>query len=53
MAVKVKDFTPEMLVEICNIVNRGNQCEIKRERENIVIVEIKRKALIKSQTQDN
>ena len=27
---------------ITNIINRGNQCELKRERDNIVIVEIKR-----------
>ena len=32
---------------ITNILNRGNQCEIKKERENVVIVEIKRSALIK------
>lgn len=46
--LKVKDITLENLTTICNIVNRGNQVEIKRERENLVIVEIKRTALEKS-----
>lgn len=32
---------------IVDILNRGNQCEIKKERENVVIVEIKRNALVK------
>ena len=32
---------------ITGILNRGNQCEIKKERENVVIVEIKRSALLK------
>ena len=46
--LKVIDFTPEHLATICDIINRGNQAEVKKERENVVIVEIKRSALIKS-----
>ena len=49
--LKVKDFTPQMIVEICEIINRGNQCEIKRERSNIVIVEIERHVLSKNPTE--
>lgn len=48
--IKVKDFTPQMIVEICEIINRGNQCEIKKEKTNIVIVEIERHALSKNPT---
>ena len=33
---------------IVGILNRGNQCEIKQERDNVVIVEIKRHAIIKT-----
>lgn len=32
---------------IVGILNRGNQCEIKKEREAVVIVEIKRSAIVK------
>ena len=32
---------------IRNVLKKGNNVEIKRERDNIVIVEIQRKALIK------
>ena len=32
---------------ITEILSRGNTCEVKRERENVVIVEIKRSAMIK------
>lgn len=32
---------------ITNILNRGNECLIKKERENIVIVETKRTAIVK------
>ena len=46
--LKVEDISTEHLETICNIVNRGNQAEIKRERDNFVIVEIKRTALVKS-----
>ena len=32
---------------IVNIISRGSQCEIKREKDNLVIVEVKRYALVK------
>ena len=48
MAVKVNDFSLEMVKEMCEILNRGYQCEVKRERDNIVIVEVRRKAFIKN-----
>ena len=46
--LKIKDFSPDHLATICEIINRGNTVEIKKERENVVIVEIKRNAIIKS-----
>ena len=48
MQAKVSDFTIEMIMEMTDILNRGNQVEIKRERENIVIVEIYRHAKSKN-----
>ena len=33
--------------EIIKIVNRGNQCEIKLERDKLVVVEIRRQVVIK------
>ena len=48
MAVKVSDFSLEMVKEMCEILNKGYQCEVKRERDSIVIVEVRRKALIKN-----
>lgn len=53
MKMKVSDFTIEHVQLICDIINRGNQCEVKKERENIVIVEIKRNALKKSPIQED
>ena len=50
--IKVRDFELSMITEICNILNKGNQCEVKRERDNIVIVEVKRKALSKNPIKD-
>ena len=48
MKLKTTDFSADHLNLICDIINRGNQVEIKKERENIVIVEIRRTALVKS-----
>lgn len=48
MIVKTSDFSLEMAKEICEILNRGYQCEIKRERNNVVVVEVRRKVRIKS-----
>lgn len=46
--VKVSDFTMQMVVEMTNILNRGNTFECKRERDKVVIVEIKRKCISKN-----
>lgn len=51
--LKVKDISLDHLTMICNIINRGNQAEIKRERDNIVVVEIKRTALAKSPIEED
>ncbi len=50
--LKPSDITENHLSMICDIINRGNQAEIKKERENVVIVEIERHALIKSPIAD-
>ena len=50
--LKVKDISLNHLTLICDIINRGNQVEIKKERENVVIVEIERHAKIKSPIED-
>lgn len=47
--VKTSDFTLSMVKEMCDIINKGNQVELKRERDKLVIVEIKRKALSKNE----
>ena len=47
MKINPLTLSQEEVKLITDILNRGNQCEIKRERENIVIVEIKRNALAK------
>lgn len=49
---KPSDFSPQALEIMCDIINRGNQVEVKRERDNLVVVEIKRTALIKSPIKD-
>jgi len=46
--IKVSDITIEIAQEVVNILNRGNQVELKRERDNIVVVEIVRHAKIKN-----
>ena len=46
--VKTTDFTPEMIEQICYCLNRSNEVTIKLEKENIAIVEIKRRALSKT-----
>ena len=51
--LKVKDISLDQLTMICNIINRGNQVEIKRERGNLVVVEIKRTALVKSPIEED
>lgn len=48
---KVLDFSPEAMIQLCEILNRGNQAEVKREKDNIVVVEIDRHARIKTPIQ--
>ncbi len=48
--IKTSDFSLPMIVEMCEVLNRGNQVEVKRERDKVVIVEIKRKCLSKNET---
>ena len=48
MRIKPTTLSPLVIEAITNILNRGNQCEIKRERDNIVIVEIKRNVVVKN-----
>lgn len=47
MKISPQTFTDEDLELMAHILNRGNQCEVKQERDKVVIVEIKRKALVK------
>lgn len=41
-------FSIEVLNEITRIIKKGNSVELKRERDNLVVVEIIRKARLKS-----
>lgn len=47
MQVKIKDFSLEEIKTICEILNKGNEVHIKRERDKVVIVEEYRKARAK------
>ncbi len=44
-----KGITKEVIDQIYRILEKGNSCEIKQEKENIVVVEIYRKVRIKSE----
>lgn len=44
-----KGMTPEVIDEIYRILDKGNSCEIKQEKNNLVVVEIYRKVRIKSE----
>lgn len=46
--VKVQDFSLEMIMQICDALNKGHECHIKKERNNIVVVEEFRKVRSKS-----
>mgnify|MGYP000884848744 CR=1 FL=1 len=48
---KALDFSPETMIQLCEILNRGNQAEVKKEKDNIVVVEINRHARIKTPIQ--
>ena len=50
--VKNSDFSNDMIVEICEILNKGNEVHIKREKENVVIVKVKRECISKNEIKD-
>jgi len=43
-------FTQELLDEILEILKRGDTCELKKIKDEIVLVEIRRKVKIKTPT---
>jgi len=47
MKINPSTLSAEDIAIITDILSRGNTCEVKKERENVVIVEIKRNAVIK------
>ena len=47
MQIKPITLNNDDIETITRILSRGNQCELKRERDNVVIIEIKRTALVK------
>lgn len=46
--IKISDFTPTMISEICEILNKGNEVHIKREKDNVCIVKQKRELISKN-----
>lgn len=46
--MKTSDFTLEMAKQVCEVINRGNEAVIKRERDKVVVIEVKRKCLSKN-----
>lgn len=46
--MRVCDFNVKMAEQICEAINRGNEVHIKRERDKVVIIEVKRKCLSKN-----
>lgn len=53
MKVKVKDFNIDMVAKMCDIINKGNEVIVKKERENIIVVEVKRQCVIKNPISEN
>ena len=47
MKINPTTLTRQDIEIIVGILSRGNTCEVKRERDNVVIVEIERHAKIK------
>ena len=47
--VKPSDFSPSMINEMCDIINHGDEVIVKRERDKVVIIEVKRKCLSKNE----
>lgn len=45
----MKGITKEVIDQIYTILEKGNSCEVKLEKNNIVVVEIYRKVRIKSE----
>lgn len=52
MPVKVKDFSLQEVQTVCEILNKGHEVHIKRERNNVVIVEEHRKVRSKTPISD-
>ncbi len=46
--VSSKCFTEGVVQEISKIIKRGNSAELKKENNKLVVVEIRRKAKIKT-----
>lgn len=50
LKVKQADFlNADVIKAITDILNKGNQAEVKREKDQVVVVEVKRKALSKTE----
>ena len=50
--ISVKDFSLEMIRQMCESLNKGHTIEVKREREGkIVIVDIARNVISKNPTE--
>ena len=48
MKIKINDLADaNFLLELANILNRGNEAKVKRERDKVVLVEEKRDVKIK------
>ena len=47
--VAPSDFSHSMINEMCDIINHGNEVIVKRERDKVVIIEVKRKCLSKNE----
>ena len=45
--INKSDISINVISVIVEILNRGHTCEVKKEKNNIVVVELRRKAKIK------
>ena len=48
LKIAINDISLPMQQEICEILNRGNEVHIKRERDKIAVIELKRKCISKN-----
>jgi len=48
MKVQKSDIDIVVVQQIVDILNKGLSAEVKKEKDNIVVVELKRKAMVKS-----